>query len=167
MSETDLIVLDDGDAAIVIDERAWPFVTGTWFGSATESVVTAYFARADAQIERAKAAGQRLAMLTDTYATKPPSATVRRRIGELSREQSARSQPHVLASCTVIENTLIRGVLTALAWFDPSMANTKVVGSFDVAVSECVEAMRAAGLTPPRVLPRRQRDPRRTSQIAS
>jgi hypothetical protein len=156
---SDVVVIEDGEALIVVDERSWPIVTSTWFGAATVPLVDAYFAHSDRQLDRAKASHAQLVMITDTYATKPPPAKVRQRIAELSRVQSPRSQPVVLDSITIVENALIRGVVTALSWIDPSMARTKNVGSYQAALDEGLATLKAAGIAPPAVLPTRQRLP--------
>jgi hypothetical protein len=164
VSQPGVTVLIDGDAAVVIDDRSWPLWTSTWFGAATEPLVVDYFAHAERQIERARASGARLVMITDTYGTSAPSAKVRRRIGELSRDQHERASPLVLASFTVIESPLIRGVVTAQSGIDPSMARTENVGSYQAALDGCIAAMKAAGVPVPTELPSRQPDPRRASR---
>jgi hypothetical protein len=160
----DVTVFEDGDAAIVIDERSWPIITGTWFGATTETLVTQYFAHSAAQLARAGVGQRRIVILTDTYATKPPSAKVRQRIGELSRTQVEASRPRVLANYTVIESALIRGVVTALSWIDPSMADTKNVPSFEAGLAGALAELKAAGIPVPARLPTRQADPRRTAR---
>lgn len=164
MASRDVTELEDGVAAIVIDERSWPLWTSTWFGAATESLVDRYFDHASQLLDRARADRERMALITDTYATRAPSAKVRNRIGTLSRAQSERLGDLVVASFTVIENPLIRGVLTALSWIDPTMARTTNVASYEHAVNGCVGALKAAGIAPPAVLPSRHRDIRRSSR---
>ena len=121
--------------------------------------VEAYFAESERQLERAKANGERFVLITDTYPTKPPSAKVRQRIAELSQSQSPKSQPYVLESITIVESALIRGVVTALSWIDPSMARTKNVASYQAALDGGLAALKAAGIAAPPALPTRQERP--------
>ena len=165
MNPPGMTVLEDGDAAVVIDERSWPLVTNTWFGASTEPLVEQFFRHTDGQLDRAKARREKIVMIADTYAASPPSARVRRRITELTSAQGPRSIPLVLVSLTVIENVLIRGAVTALSWIDPSLARGKTVASFDDAVAGALAAMQAAGVRVPAVLPVRQADPRRASRV--
>ncbi len=87
---------------------------------------------------------------------------VRQRIGELSRSQTHMAQDLVVASFTIIENPVIRGVVTALAWIDPQMMRTTNVGSFDAGVAASLAALRTARMSAPGVMPTRHLDPRVT-----
>lgn len=159
MQSSGVQILKDGTAAIVVVEGGWPIIVGTWFGAATESLVVDYFARTDALLARAKQAGERVVMVTDTYATSPPSAKVRTRIAELSKAQTERYQATTAASVTILENALLRGVFTALSWLDPTIGSTTNVASFDLAMQASLASLRAAGIPPPKTMPTRYRDP--------
>lgn len=164
MSKLERVVLYDAGSAIVVHEESWPIVTSTWFGPATEPLVVGYFARTDGHVSLAKARGERFAMITDTYATAPPPAKVRQRIAELSGTHGPRAKPYVVGSFTVIENPLIRGVVTALSWIDSTMADTTNVGSYEAALAAAIAALSRAGIEAPAQLPTRQADPRRASR---
>lgn len=155
-------ILQDEASAIVIDEQSWPIWRSTWFGAATERLVSEYFARMDLVLRRARSQHERVVMVTDTYLTEAASARVRQRIGELSRSQTHMAQDLVVASFTIIENPVIRGVVTALSWIDPQMMRTTNVGSFDAAIVASLAALRAARIPAPEVLPTRHADPRVT-----
>lgn len=165
MNTPGVTVLEDGDAAVVMDERSWPLVTSTWFGTSTEPLVEQFFRHTDGQLDRANARGEKIVLIADTYGASPPPAKVRRRIAELSSAQGPRSEPLVLVSVTVIQSVLIRGAVTALSWIDPSLSRGKNVASFDAALASALAAMQAAGVGVPAVLPVRQADPRRASRV--
>lgn len=162
MTPPGVTILEDEASAIVIDEESWPIWRSTWFGAATERLVSEYFARMDLVLRRTRAQHERLVMLTDTYLTEAASARVRQRIGELSRSQTHMAQDLVVASFTIIENPVIRGVVTALAWIDPQMMRTTNVGSFDAGVAASLAALRTARMSAPGVMPTRHLDPRVT-----
>ncbi len=159
MQRADVQVLQDGATAIVIDEGGWPIIVGTWFGGASEHLVTDYFARTDALLERAKRAGEKVVMVTDTYATTPPSARVRTKIAELSKAQTARYQATTAASVTILESAILRGVFTALSWLDPTIGSTTNVASFPLAMDAALAALAKAGMPAPKTMPTRYRDP--------
>jgi len=151
--------LRDGSSSIVVDEGHWPVVIATWFGEPTEALVEKYFAHTVLQYKRAREGRERFVLITDTYATDRPSPKARKRIADLAAKYRPESKECTLHAITIIESALIRGVVTALSWVQPELAETENVGSFDVAIQRALAALRAAGVAPPAVLPKRQERP--------
>lgn len=143
-------VLVDRDAAVVIDDRSWPIVWATWFGEPTEALVDKYFDCHGSKIlERARRERQRIVLLTDTFATERPAPKVRKRIVDRTAEQPADGKSLAMKSYIVVENPLMRGVITALSWIDPTMAESESVASPAIAIERALEALDAAGIPRP------------------
>lgn len=134
---------------MVIDDRAWPVIFATWFGEPTEGLVDQYFACHSGILERARTKRARLVLVTDTFATERPSPTARKRITDLTAAQPADVAGLTLKSFVVIENALMRGVVIALAWIYPKMAESENVASMPLAIERSLATLDAAGIARP------------------
>jgi hypothetical protein len=144
-----LVTLVDGEASIVIDARLWPIVIATWFGRPSETLVEQYFTAHDRYLQRARDERGKLVLITDTFATERPSPVARKRIVELTKMQAPDTRSLTLESYIVIENAVIRGVVTALAWVYPQMSESQNVASLGVALERARLSLMEAGLRPP------------------
>lgn len=155
-------VLVDGESSVVLDDAHWPFMIATWFGRPTETLVEKYFAAHDRHIQRARNAREKIIVITDTFATERPNPVARKRIVELTEAQGELARAVTLRSYIVIENPVIRGVVTALAWVYPRMAESENVGSLAQALEKGLEELRKVGVPAPAGLsPSRQLRPTR------
>lgn len=145
-------IVADGEATVVIDPRGWPIIIATWFGEPTELLVDRYFAAHAVLLDRARRSRERIVLITDAFATERPSAKARKRITDLTAEQPADVQTLTVASYVVIENPMIRGVVTALAWVNPKMAESENVASITIALERSLAALDAAGIPRPKGL---------------
>lgn len=148
-SATGTFILADGASSVVVDDRAWPIVFATWFGEPTEALVDRYFAHHATVVERAREQRERIVLVTDTFATDRPSPKARKRITDLSATQAKEVAPHTLKSLVVIESALLRGVVTALAWIDPGLAESENVSGIGVAIERALAVLDGAGIARP------------------
>lgn len=143
------IVLIDGDTSIVIDERARPVIITTWFGEATTGIIDQYFDWFGMRLARARAVGERLVLVNDTFAIERPTPVVRRRLAERTKEQLGELMRPVIGSVVVIESALVRGAVTALGWILPSLADTHFFSTFDEAIAHGLVMLDQAGVPRP------------------
>lgn len=134
---------------MVVSDAHWPVVIATWFGRPTEALVEKYFADHRRHLDRARSAGERLVLITDTFATERPHPVARKRIVELTEAQGELANALTLKSFIVIENPVIRGVVTALAWVYPKLGASENVGSLSQAVEGAAAALRSLGIAAP------------------
>lgn len=137
--------------SIVVDDSLWPIVIATWFGEPSEALVEKYFAHHATLLERARGWGERIVLVTDTFATERPSPRARKRIVELTEAQPKDTLELTVKSYIVIESAIMRGVVTALSWVYPKMAESENVASLAIAIERASTDLRALGITPPRV----------------
>lgn len=142
----------DGESSVTIDDALWPILIATWFGRPTEGLVDQYFQNHDVFLQRARDEGTRIVLITDTFATERPSPMARKRIIDRTEAQAKDVRYLTVESYIVIENPVIRGVVTALAWVYPKMAESKNVGSLAIALEGSIEALRTAGIAAPKHL---------------
>lgn len=127
--EPDLHYAQDALSTVVVDARHWPVVFATWFDEPTESLVRSYFEVHATLLERARSNKEPFVLVTDTFATKQPAAKARKLIADLTNAQPAYAASMTIGSVIIIENAILRGVVTALRWILPRMAESETVGS--------------------------------------
>jgi hypothetical protein len=152
-----------GGDAIAMDDSHFPIIVATWFGSATEPAVRAYFAWLHALVARSASEKVPVINVTDAGPAANPSADVRRLIAELSLdlERKGGLEAFVYPAYVVIENALIRGALTAIGWMHGNM-RVKNVGTCAQALDLALADLARGGhRAPPGLDPRRWRRPAR------
>lgn len=132
-----------------MDDRLWPIVIATWFGRPSENLVEQYFGMHERCLRRAREERTKVVIVTDTFATERPSPVARKRIVELTQTFAADGKAYVLEAYIIIENPVIRGVVTALAWVYPQMSETHHVASLGVALERARLSLLEAGVAPP------------------
>ncbi|AKF08434.1 hypothetical protein [Sandaracinus amylolyticus] len=160
--ESGTVVVVDGASSVVVDTRAWPVVIATWFGEPTEALVERYFAVHGEVVDRARASRTRFVLITDTFATGAPSPKARKRIVDLTAAQAPDVAALTVRSFVVIESMLMRGVVTALAWVYPKMAESENVATITIALERAFAELDAARVARPvGMTPRDYRRPAR------
>lgn len=116
----------EGDS-IANDDTFFPILISTWFGSPTETLVRSYYRWLHEQLARSKRESLPLIIVTDSGPAGVPSAEVRRLIADLTIEWDKAGAKEVRAgSYVVIENALMRGVITTLNWLHGDLQNENV-----------------------------------------
>ncbi|MFK7988262.1 MAG: hypothetical protein AB8I08_19735, partial [Sandaracinaceae bacterium] len=79
--------------------------------------------------------GERLVIVTETSQAGVPGADVRARIGVRQNALEPRLRPLSQGNVVVVQDTLLRGALTALTWIIPSLADIEYVETLDEAMT--------------------------------
>lgn len=112
---------------IAMDDTYFPVIVATWVGAPTEKSVRAYFQWLHEMLARAKRDSTLFINITDASLAKTPAPDVRRLIAELTTTlENAGADKNAVSAYVVVDNPLIRGVLTALGWLHGSMNVTHV-----------------------------------------
>lgn len=143
------IAIIDGEASIIIDERHHPVIVTTWFGEATIDTVDQYYDWLGPRLAKARARGERLVLLNDTFAVERPTPMVRKRLAEKTKAQNQDHGRAMVGSVVVIESALIRGAVTALGWILPSLADSEFVGSLEEAIDRSIAILDREGIRAP------------------
>jgi hypothetical protein len=123
----------------------------TWFGGPTERVLMGFFDANDALIARARGDGKPFVLVVDTAFAKAPSPRLRKVIAKLTNAQPI-DGPAQTRSIIVIENAIIRGVVTALRWIIPRMKDSRIVGSVGQAIDLALRILDEDGTARPSAL---------------
>lgn len=115
ISNEDIIVISDGDAKVVFDNRYFPILMTAWYGEPTMQLSQRYFeTRQQIFFSRGERDGGKGIIAADLSRMKAPPATIRRYMGEQGKAQDV--SPFFDGYCIVVSNALLRGVVTALTW---------------------------------------------------
>ena len=137
--------LTEGSAEVVIDDHMGSILVTTWFGAPDERLALRYNARCLQLLEDAGARNQRLVFLSDCLDAEAPSPAVRRIFADAHHKHDA-----LLDSVTVVDNPLVRGVVTALRWLLGDHLSLQSVRTLDDAFAYASQCLRDAGIEPPR-----------------
>lgn len=148
-ADSDPLYCFDGASAVVVDARSWPIVFTTWFDEPTERLVKSYFENHAKLLERARANREPFVLVTDTFATKQPSAKARKLIADLTNAQPAYATTLIVGSVIVLESAILRGVVTALGWILPRMADSESIATIGAAVDRALQLLDRNGIQRP------------------
>lgn len=142
-------VLKHEAASVVVDDR-WPgIVFASWFGEASVALVDRYYDFHETVLARARRDRTKFVLVTDTFGAGRPSPAARKRIADRFAALGPDAKETTAASYIIIENALLRGVVTALAWLDPRLESSVTVASTAAAIEGAFSVLRANGITPP------------------
>jgi hypothetical protein len=145
MAASEPLVLCDGDASVVADASHGSIVISTFFAAPTVGLVERYFEWLEPTLARFAADKAPYGLINDASDAGRPQPTVRRVLAERGDAASASSLSLMLGSYTVIENPLVRGVMTALSWVSRGGWSTTIVGSCGDAIERLAEDFGKSG----------------------
>lgn len=102
------------EVTITGDARAFPLMIVDTNGELDIETFDAYFTWRNAWIAYAEAKGTKLVQISVTNNAKPPSATVRKHIADMGKNDDKLAG--LAATYVVVPNALLRGVVTAVTW---------------------------------------------------
>ncbi len=136
MGLEDTLRLRDGVSSVTIDTRYWPIAIASWIGKPTEDLVRQYFAQADTRlIARARKGRLGFILITDATTADQPSPKARTLIADLTNAQPEDAMALSIGSFLVVDNAIIRGVVTALRWVLPRMRDVESVQTMEQALT--------------------------------
>lgn len=144
------VIRGAGGDSIVVQDQWFPVVCSTWRASPSLVVIEQYFDWLNRVLDRAQREGLAVVNITDAGLAGLPDADVRRMIAERTKEVDFARAPKGFRAITVVESSVIRGVMNALAWMhgDMQMKNTTVASRKD-AIDQAQSWLRSIGITPP------------------
>lgn len=150
---------DFGAGAVVIDDRYLPILVTTFFGEISLEAATWHGSTHQALVAAQARRNARIITITDSSHTKAPPAEVRKYWAELTKNFPPAIKEATLAAFVVIENPVIRGVMTALSWLNPELRTVEVYDSVELAIRTARDRLRSAGQSVPPELARYELPP--------
>lgn len=123
----------------VVDDSKRPIVLVTWQGETTVDDVGRYAAWLDAEVDRVRVDGVRVAIVSDATGVTRVGAEARRAFSDRRRRSDPRDV--VVGNWIVSHNALIRGITSAVRWVNPSLARVYMVKSLEQAMNEASAAL--------------------------
>lgn len=116
--------------SIVLNGMRFPLLIVEFSGVPSDEQFEDYLQGMDRHIERCVASAKQTVVVVDTLkATSPVSAAQRRMQADWMARNFVRSQASMCGMAFVIDNMLVRGVLTAILWLQRIPCEHTVVGT--------------------------------------
>ena len=116
--------LSETGSAVVVDDSHYPYLIATWFGAPAVDTIEFYFAWQAERLARARDEGIKVATIIDGIEASRPSPSIRKTLAELSKSILDEFDPYIVHSWVILQNPLIRGVITAITWMTPMRTST-------------------------------------------
>jgi hypothetical protein len=102
--------------SLVVDDRYFPLILSRWSGEITMEVIQQHIAFLTGMLDRARAEGLLVAEVSDGREAERPPATMRKLLAERVEDLFGRYPEMLRPTHVVIDNPVLRGVLTAMSW---------------------------------------------------
>ncbi len=142
------VIRGEAGDLIRLDASFFPVVVTTWYGATTERAIREYYRWVRQMGARAKAERTQMVNITDAGLGGVPTAPVRRLISDLTKELDQDGFRAFMHSITVIDNVLVRGALTAIAWVHGDL-NTPTVATRIEALERAAAILKPFGVEVP------------------
>jgi hypothetical protein len=146
--EKKIITTTMGDGSYVMDTRYFPLMMIAWIGLGSEALLDHYYEAREPYTTYAEQLGTKIVLIVDIGAMQVPSATVRKYISEKNIAVDSKLTC-VHSYITIIPNSIMRGVITAISWlnFKGTIMN---VPSFEAGLALATKIYQELGIDFPR-----------------
>jgi hypothetical protein len=152
---------EDPEGTLVLDDRYYPVVIGTWWGRVGHGSIDAYYGWYDRQLARAGAEGIKLVVIVDGLDVAPTTAEIRRRF---VRETDARAEARrrcVASVLVVARGAFLLGMIAAIVSLVRGGMRLSTFGEMRPALEQALTKLDAVGVPRPASLdPRTYARPR-------
>lgn len=123
---------------VELEQDQFPILVARWSGDTTSADVDTFFSWLEGHIRRARAGGTRLALINvaDTQRSNPE---VRRQLTDRAKSLEGNDD---VGTWIVLNNLMVRGILTAIQWMDPSSKRNRVVPTYEQALREARDSLK-------------------------
>jgi hypothetical protein len=103
-----------GKGGLILDDRWFPVVIGTWWGELSPELIVSYFGWYDGQLARARSEGTKISLITDGLDVQRPSGEARKSLAIESQVREAANRELVVSTYVVVHGALLLGVLASV-----------------------------------------------------
>jgi hypothetical protein len=139
--------LKDQGCSALIDERFDPLIVASFYGLITPKLILEFSAWFRGYLTSLRP-GTKFVMVNDPRGVPSHSPVVRKIAGEEMKKLRTQMELHSLQNIMIIDNTLLRGALTALSWLTGDRTHC-AVKDMPEAIRTALEALTRAGLPVP------------------
>jgi hypothetical protein len=105
---------DDQGGAVVVDDRFYPVLIGTWLGTMSPAIIDHYYAWYDRQLARAAAEGIELVLVSDALDVHRPTGETRARLVRETDAREAVIRERVVGLFVVVRGALLLGMVASI-----------------------------------------------------
>lgn len=138
-------VKDGALGRVIIDDRYAPLIVSSFAGEIDLPLGQWYEETSHKVIRSHAKQGLRMVGIHDATQAARTSAEMRKFWADMSRRAPKDINGVMLANLIVISNPMMRGVLTAVGWLNPEVAQLRIFPSLTAAVDEAVSTITKAG----------------------
>jgi hypothetical protein len=137
---------------IEVDESNWPIIVTVFPASIQDASLLAVLKHLEQLMRDADARGDKLFFITDlTHMRDVPNATQRRYTGEWIQRTFDLQRAASLGAAQVTPSAVLRGIITAVFWFQKTPTPSFFVANRDEAISKGISLLEQAGMPLPHV----------------
>ncbi|MEM7158461.1 MAG: hypothetical protein AAF799_36820 [Myxococcota bacterium] len=141
---------DSGDGSLILDDRLFPVVLGTWIGEIDVSMVELYYGWLDGMIERAESEHTRIVTVTDGLDARRPRGEVRRAFAEHTDARQASMDRAVIGTVVATRGPVLLGAVAAVFWMMRGGPRLLTTSDMPKALERTRKILVANGVRPPR-----------------
>lgn len=146
MTSADRVYIRQSETgAVAIDVRYAPLIVSCFIGEVNLPLGMWYERTTNELIDGEASGSQAVVNIHDATHSVRTSAEMRRFWADLGTRNDAAVAARTRHNFIVVGSTITRGVITAVSWLNPSVAQIQVFGSLAKAVVEAVVRLEAAG----------------------
>lgn len=132
---------------VIIDDRYAPLIVSSFVGEIDLPLGEWYEETSHKVIRAHGKHGRRVVGIHDASQSARTSPEMRKFWADMSRRAPKDINAIVLSNLIVISSPMMRGVLTAVGWLNPEVAQLRIFPTLAAAVAEAVSQLQADGAT--------------------
>lgn len=137
---------EDPEGTLVLDDRYYPVVIGTWWGRVGHASIDAYYAWYDRQLARAGAEGIKLVVVVDALDVAPTSAEIRRRFVHETDVRAEARRRSVASVLVVVRGAFLLGMIAAIVSLVRGGLRLSTFGEMGPALEQALAKLDAQGV---------------------
>src|SRR5690606_23599055 len=137
--------------AVILDDRYAPLIITTFLGDANLELGQ-WFMEANRRVLVSQAAlGRRVISIVDATHARKPTPEMRKFWADMSNGDGDSVRNASLANFIVVNNSLIRGAITAIAWLSPTLRALESFATMEEALDQALLRLSKAGIAAPKL----------------
>ena len=141
--------LEDLEGTLVLDDRHYPVVIGTWWGRVGHRSIDAYYDWYDRQLARAEVEGTKLVVIVDGLDVAPTTAEIRRRFVHETDMRAEARRLCVASVLVVVRGAFLLGMIAAIVSLVRGGMRLSTFGEIRPALEQALTKLDAVGVPRP------------------
>jgi hypothetical protein len=140
---------EEPEGTLVLDDRHYPVVIGTWWGQVGHRSIDAYYDWYDRQLARAGVEGVKLVVVVDALDVAPTTAEIRRRFVHETDVRAEARRRCVVSVLVVARGAFLLGMIAAIVSLVRGGMRLSTFGEIRPALEQALTKLDAVGVSRP------------------